>query len=66
MQTNFICLILVALFLLSSILNSQLLGEDEALTYLINTNIINHISNLNLKKLTGSMIILELKKYINL
>jgi len=34
---------------LSSILSPQLIGEDEALTYLVNKNILSNIINLNIK-----------------
>lgn len=49
-------LLLAALLPLNAIIDPQLLGEDEALTYLVSTNILNHISNLNLNGFLSEII----------
>ena len=49
-------ILIVTLIPLKSILNPQLYGEDEALTYLVNINILDYLSNYNLKGLLSELI----------
>ena len=49
-------LVLAVVIPLNSVLDPQLLGEDEVLTYLASTNILNHILHLNLNGFLSEII----------
>lgn len=50
------CFLLLALIPLKSLQNPQLLGEDEALTYIVNINLLDYLSNFNLKGFISELI----------
>ena len=50
------CLFLLVLIPFKSLYDPQLLGDDEALTYIVNINLLDHWSNFNFKGFISELI----------